>query len=100
VETPPGVRVHALCPDGVDTDMVAAMRPDGPAKAIVHSSGRLLGVDEVADAALGLLGSRRVVRTLPTWRAPLIRVGSLLPSQSRGGFKAFELIGRRVMRRS
>ena len=100
VEAPRGVRVHALCPDGVDTYMVAAMRPDGPARAIVHSSGRLLGVDEVADAAVALIGSRRVVRTLPTWRAPLIRVGSLVPSQARGGFKAFELYGRRVMRRS
>jgi NAD(P)-dependent dehydrogenase (short-subunit alcohol dehydrogenase family) len=100
VEAPQGVRVHALCPDGVDTAMVAAMRPDGPAKAIVHSGGRLLGVEEVAEAAVALLGSRRVVRTLPTWRAPLIRVGSLLPSRSRGGFKAFELVGRRVMRRS
>ena len=100
VEAPRGVRVHALCPDGVDTDMVAAMRPDGPAKAIVHSGGRLLTVEEVADAAVALIGSRRVVRTLPTWRAPLIRAGSLLPSQTKGGFKAFELLGRRVMRRS
>lgn len=100
VEAPKGVRVHALCPDGVDTDMVAAMRPDGPAKAIVHSGGRLLTVEEVADAAVALVGSRRVVRTLPTWRAPLIRAGSLLPSRTKGGFKAFELVGRRVMRRS
>lgn len=99
VETPRGVRVHALCPDGVDTAMVAAMRPDGPAKAIVHSGGRLLTVDEVASAAVELVGSRRVVRTLPGWRAPLIRVGSLLPSQSAGGFRVFELLGRRVMRR-
>ena len=100
VEAPPGVRLHALCPDGVDTEMVAAMRPDGPAKAIVHSSGRLLDVEEVADAVVGMVGSRRVVRTLPTWRAPLIRVGSLVPSQTRGGFRLFELLGRRVMRRS
>jgi hypothetical protein len=92
--------VHALCPDGVDTDLVAAMDPEGPARAIVHSSGRLLRVDEVADAAVALVGSRRVVRTLPTWRAPLIRAGSLVPSQAGGGFKAFERYGRRVMRRS
>ena len=100
VEAPGGVRVHALCPDGVDTDLVAAMDPEGPARAIVHSSGRLLRVDEVADAAVALVGSRRVVRTLPTWRAPLIRAGSLVPSQAGGGFKAFERYGRRVMRRS
>ncbi len=58
VEAPRGVRVHALCPDGVDTAMVEAMDPDGPAKAIVHSGGRLLTVDEVAAEAVALIGSR------------------------------------------
>lgn len=100
VEAPRGVRVHALCPDGVDTAMVEAMRPDGPAKAIVHSSGRLLTVDEVAAEAVALVGSRRVVRTLPSWRGGLIRAGALVPSQTRGGFAAFELVGRRVMLRA
>lgn len=99
VEAARGVRVHALCPDGVDTAMVAAMDPRGAARAIVHSSGRLLTVDETADAAVALVGSRRVVRTLPAWRAPLIRVGSLLPSQSGPAYRLFELLGRRVMAR-
>ena len=40
-----------------------------------------------------------MLRTLPAWRAPLIRIGHFLPSQSRGAFKAFELVGRRVMSR-
>jgi NAD(P)-dependent dehydrogenase (short-subunit alcohol dehydrogenase family) len=31
VETPRNIRVHALCPDGVDTDMVAAMADGGRA---------------------------------------------------------------------
>ncbi len=58
-EVPKGIRVHALCPDGVDTDMVRAMREDGQAKALVHSSGRLLTIDEVAAEAVALIGSRR-----------------------------------------
>ena len=99
LESPRRVRVHALCPDGVDTAMVEAMRPDGAARAIVHSSGRLLTVEEVAASAVAMVGSRRVVRTLPGWRGGLIRVGALAPSQSSAGFKAFGLIGRRVMRR-
>ena len=94
------VRVHALCPDGVDTDMVDAMRPDGAAKAMVHSSGRLRTVEETAAAAVALIGSRRVVRSLPGWRGGLIRVGQLMPSQSHDGFAVFERFGRRVMRRS
>ena len=79
--------------------MVAEMDPDGPAKATVHSSGRLLEVEEVAREAVALVGSRRVVRTLPSWRGGLIRLGQLAPSQSKAGFRAFELIGRRVMAR-
>jgi hypothetical protein len=46
-----------------------------------------------------MIGSRRVIRTLPAWRAPLIRIGHFLPSQSQAAFKAFELVGRRVMSR-
>ena len=99
VETPRRVRVHALCPDGVDTAMVASMRPDGAAKAMVHSGGRLLTVEETAAAAVGLVGSRRVVRTLPGWRGGLIRLGPLLPSRAGGGFALFEAVGRRVMER-
>jgi NAD(P)-dependent dehydrogenase (short-subunit alcohol dehydrogenase family) len=97
VEAPKGVRVHALCPDGVDTALVAGMRPDGAAKAVVHSSGRLRQVDEVAREAVALIGSDRVVRSLPAWRGALIRSGALLPSRSAAGFAAFEAIGRRVM---
>ena len=97
LETPEQVRVHALCPDGVDTEMVRAMADHSPAKALVHSSGRLLGTEEVAAAAVGLIGSRRVVRTIPAWRAPVIRIGHFVPSGSKGAFKAFEHIGRRVM---
>ena len=99
VEVPAGVRVHAVCPDGVDTAMVAGMRPDGLAKALVHSGGRLLTADEVAAEAVGLIGSRRVVRTLPPWRGGLIRFGALAPATSAGGFRVFEAVGRRVMRR-
>jgi NAD(P)-dependent dehydrogenase (short-subunit alcohol dehydrogenase family) len=99
VEVPSGVRVHALCPDGADTAMVAAMRPDGSAKATVHSSGRLLSIQEVAREAVALIGSRRVVRTLPMWRGGLLRVGTLIPSRSAGGYLLFERIGRRVMDR-
>ena len=98
-EVPKGVRVHTVCPDGVDTEMVRAMRHDGQAKALVHSSGRLLSVEHVAAEVFAMIGSRRVVRTLPAWRAPLIRVGTVIPSQSKGAFRAFEAVGRRVMNR-
>lgn len=99
LEAPKGVRVHAVCPDGVDTEMVRAMKDDGRAKALVHSGGGLLTVDAVATEVVAMIGSRRVVRTLPAWRAPLIRIGHFFPSQSGRAFRAFELVGRRVMNR-
>ncbi|MFZ2501516.1 MAG: SDR family oxidoreductase, partial [Nocardioides sp.] len=62
LETPPQVRVHALCPDGVDTRMVADMSATGEAKALIFAGGSLYSPAEVGAAAVALLGSRRVVR--------------------------------------
>src|SRR5580765_6514829 len=66
-EVPHGVRVHALCPDGVQTAMLDAQDKDALGSQLVHSGGRILTVDETADAAVALIGSRRVVRSLPGW---------------------------------
>jgi NAD(P)-dependent dehydrogenase (short-subunit alcohol dehydrogenase family) len=99
LETPANIRVRAVCPDGVDTDMVAAMRDDGRAKALVHSGGGLLGTEEVADAVARLLDSPRVVRSLPAWRAGLMRLTALTPTVSMKGEGLFLWEGRRRMRR-
>ena len=98
-ETPRSVRVHALCPDGVDTAMVEAMDPHGMAKELNHSGGRLLTVDEVAEAAVAMLGSRRVVRSLPGWRGGLVRGTSLAPGVAMLGLPLFRWLGRRTQRR-
>ena len=98
-ETPRGVRVHALCPDGAATEMVASMRADGQAKALVHSGGRLLSPDEVAAEAVALVGSRRVVRTVPGWRGGVVRLTALAPSVSMKAEPLFRALGRRVMRK-
>lgn len=79
-ETPPGVRLHALCPDGVDTDLVSAMDPAGLATALNHSGGGLLHPERVASEAVALLGARRVVRTVPGWRGAVARASGLAPS--------------------
>jgi NAD(P)-dependent dehydrogenase (short-subunit alcohol dehydrogenase family) len=99
LEAPRQVGVHVLCPDGVDTVMVEEMPDHSGAKALVHSGGGLLTVDQVAEAAIELIGSKRVVRSLPGWRGPVVRIGSFIPSRSRVPFKAFEMVGRRVMKR-
>ncbi len=98
-ETPRNVRVHALCPDGVDTEMVDGMDPRGMAKALVHSGGGLLTVDAVAAEAVGLIGSSRVVRSLPAWRGGLMRVTSQAPSVAMRGLPQFVALGQRVIRK-
>jgi NAD(P)-dependent dehydrogenase (short-subunit alcohol dehydrogenase family) len=61
------ITVHALCPDGADTQMLRE-HDDEPEAAIVWSGPRLLTTAEVADHAVALLDSKRLVRVIPRWR--------------------------------
>jgi short-subunit dehydrogenase len=97
LETPRNVRVHALCPDGVATQMVDGMA-GGTAEKLVRSGGRLLTAEEVATAAVGMVGSRRVVRTVPGWRSAVMRFGGLVPSQAGPAMRLFEIHGGRRTR--
>jgi NAD(P)-dependent dehydrogenase (short-subunit alcohol dehydrogenase family) len=96
-EVPHGVRVHALCPDGVQTALLDAQDKSGLGSQLVHSGGRILTVDETADAAVALVGSRRVVRSLPAWRGAVIRTSTLAPSAARPAATLFAARGRRVI---
>ena len=98
-ESPAHIRVHALCPDGVQTAMLDAQTPGGMGSLLVHSGGPILTVDEVADAAISLLGSSRVVRTVPAWRGGVARAAALAPSVAKRGTALFLAQGRRAMAR-
>lgn len=98
-EVPRGVRVHALCPDGVQTALLEGQDTDRLGAQLVHSGSRILTVDETADAAVALLGTRRVVRSVPGWRAGLMRSTTLAPSVAKHGTRLFAARGRRAIAR-
>jgi short-subunit dehydrogenase len=98
-ETRRGVRVHAVCPDGVQTAMLDGQDPAGLGSQLVHSGGRILTPEEVAAAAVALIGSRRVVQTLPSWRSAVMRASALAPGVSAQGVGLFAAMGRRALAR-
>ena len=88
------IRVHAVCPDGVDTQMVADMKQDGEARELV-GSGTFLQPQQVAHALVDMFGTRRVYRTLPASRGVMMRAASVAP----GPFMRAEPLLRRAGRR-
>ncbi|MDX6360506.1 MAG: hypothetical protein QOH37_3560, partial [Nocardioidaceae bacterium] len=98
-EVPRGVRVHALCPDGVQTALLEAQDPTGLGSQLVWSGGRILTAEETADAAVALVGSRRVVRSLPGWRGSVARAGALSPSVAGPAARLLAAQGRRALAR-
>lgn len=100
-ETPRNVRVHAVCPDVVQTVMlVEGHTRDSLGSRIAHSGGRILSVDEVATEAVDLLGSDRVLLSIPRWRGGVARAGGLAPSLSRRAMRLVEARGKRSIRRN
>jgi NAD(P)-dependent dehydrogenase (short-subunit alcohol dehydrogenase family) len=98
-EVPGKVRVHAVCPDGVRTALLDGMDVAGLGSQLTHSGHRVLTVDETADAAVALVGTRRVVRTVPTWRGALVRTTTLAPSLAKHAAPVFAARGRWVIAR-
>lgn len=73
------IRVHAVCPDGVNTAMVDGMAADGDVRAAL-AAGVLFTPAQVARELVDMFGTRRVYKTLPAWRGALARAGSIAPS--------------------
>jgi len=92
------IRVHAICPDGVDTQMVAEMDQDGEARALI-AAGKFLQPDDVARALVDMFGTRRVYRTLPPSRGVMMRISSLAPGPVMRAEPLIRRMGRRKLRK-
>lgn len=89
-----GVRMHAVCPDPVDTRLVQDVAA-GPGMEMVHAAPALLTPERIAAAVVDLLGSRRVVRSVPGWRAGLAQLSGLAPGLTRPAVDAMRKSGAR-----
>ena len=92
------IRVHAICPDGVDTQMVREMEDGGQAQVLV-ASGTFFQPAQVARELVDMFGTRRVYRTMPAWRGVQIRITALAPGPTMRLEPVLERIGRRKIKK-
>ena len=91
------IRVHAVCPDSVDTRMVRERQAE-PDAAIIFSAPRLLEPAAVARKAVSLLDERRIVLAVPRNRAWLLRTTAAYPRASLRLAELFRRLGERRRR--
>lgn len=70
------VRVRCLLPDGIRTPMVHI---EDPRHLMSFTGARLLEPDEVAAAGVALLGSRRILASVPPKRGIMVRLLGISP---------------------
>ena len=88
------ITVSTLCPDAIAGEMTGAVAHDQSA-SLLFSSGTLLALDEVADAAVALVARPKLVRTLPSYRAALAHLIRPFPSLGLPLVAQFAKLGRR-----
>ena len=92
-----GIRVHAINPDGVNTDLLRGMKPGGQGQALVRS-GTLVTAEQAASGLVDMFGTARVYRTLPAWRGAILRLTGLAPGPVLRMEPAMRAVGARKAR--
>jgi len=92
-----GIRVHAVNPDGVNTELLRSMEPGGQGQALVRS-GVLVTPEQVAAGLVGMFGTSRVYRTIPAWRGAILRLTGLAPGPVLRMAPVMQAIGARKSR--
>ena len=93
------IQVSAVCPDGIDTDMVQNVRGSKEA-GIVFASPKLLTVEEVAGVVLDLVDKSKLVVSVPRSRAALAHVLRPFPTFGLRALKPFLWFGDRQRRKA
>jgi NAD(P)-dependent dehydrogenase (short-subunit alcohol dehydrogenase family) len=93
------IRVHAVCPDAVDTGMVRERQAE-PDSAIIFSAPKLLGPAEVAERAVALLDGDKIVLAIPRNRAWLTRIMAAFPRADLRLLELFRKAGERKRQRA
>lgn len=92
------IKVSAVCPDGIDTDMVRAIRGAKEA-SLAFAAPRLLTVDEVAGVVLEMVDKPRLAVSVPRSRALLAHALRPFPAFGLQALKPFAWFGDRQRRK-
>lgn len=88
------IQVSAVCPDGIDTDMVRNVRSSTEA-GLVFASPKLLRVEEVADVVLELVDKPRLAVSIPRARGALAHALRPFPAFGLRALRPFLWFGER-----
>jgi len=88
------IRVHAVCPDLVDTGMMRE-HADNPAYALGFSGTKIYSPEEIADQIVGLLDSDKIILSIPRNRMAVARMAGIFPRAGLKVAKAFLGVGSR-----
>jgi NAD(P)-dependent dehydrogenase (short-subunit alcohol dehydrogenase family) len=94
------IRVHAVCPDAVDTGMVSERAGDDDAAIIFSSGKKLLDPGDVADRIVALLDSKALLLAIPRMRVPLLRLTGRYPRVGLKLAALFKKVGDRNRRKA
>jgi NAD(P)-dependent dehydrogenase (short-subunit alcohol dehydrogenase family) len=88
------IRVHAVCPDLVDTGMMRE-HADNPEYALGFSGTRIYTPEEIADEIVKLLDSDKIILSIPRNRMVLARTAGLFPRTGLRIARAVRAVGER-----
>jgi NAD(P)-dependent dehydrogenase (short-subunit alcohol dehydrogenase family) len=92
------IRVHAVCPDLVDTGMMRE-HADNPEYALGFSGSKIYTPEQIADEVVKLLDSDRIVVSIPRNRMAVARLAGMFPRTGLRAAAAFLALGQRKQRK-